>query len=75
VALGTVIGAIARYGHDRRESPPVCGIGILDGFVREVVDKDQVGLVATDEYLGYRMLSRGDAALRTKLSATALESQ
>jgi hypothetical protein len=33
----------------------------LDSFVRQAVDKDKVDFVATDEQLGYRMLSRGDA--------------
>jgi hypothetical protein len=35
----------------------------LDKFVRRVVDKDKVDLIATDEHSGYRLLREGPDAL------------
>jgi hypothetical protein len=46
----------------RGESCPEYRYRTLDGFVRQVVDKDRVDVIATDEHLGYRMLSRGRCA-------------
>jgi transposase-like protein len=58
-----VIGAIARKGMVVAKVVQNTDTATLDGFVRKVVDKDKVDLVATDEHLGYRTLSRGDAPL------------
>lgn len=58
-----VIGAIARKGMVIAKVVENTDTRTLDGFVRNVVDKDKVDLVATDEHLGYRLLSRGDAPL------------
>lgn len=58
-----VVGAIARKGTVVAKVVERTDTATLDGFVRQVVDTDKVDLVATDEHLGYRMLSRGDAPL------------
>ena len=58
-----VIGAIARKGMVVAKVVQNTDTATLDGFVRRVVDKDKVDLIATDEHVGYRMLSRGDEAL------------
>jgi hypothetical protein len=58
-----VIGAIARKGMVVAKVVQNTDTTTLDGFVRQVVDGAKVNLVATDEHLGYRMLSRGDAPL------------
>jgi hypothetical protein len=58
-----VIGAIARKGMVVAKVVQNTDTATLDGFVRQVVDGAKVDLVATDEHLGYRMLSRGDAPL------------
>jgi hypothetical protein len=57
-----VIGAIARKGMVVAQVVENTDSATLDGFVRRVVDRDKVELVATDEYRPYRM-SRGDAPL------------
>ena len=56
------IGAIARRGMvakviENTDTPT------LDKFVRRVVDKDKVDLIATDEHSGYRLLGEGPDAL------------
>jgi hypothetical protein len=57
------VGAIARKGMVVAQMVERTDTATLDRFVRKVVDKDKVDLVATDEHLGYRMLSRGDEPL------------
>jgi hypothetical protein len=58
-----VIGAIARKGSVVARVVENTDTATLDGFVRRVVDKDRVDLIATDEHVGYHMLSRGNAPL------------
>jgi transposase-like protein len=58
-----VIGAIARKGSVVAKVVENTDTATLDGFVRRVVNKDKVELVATDEYRSYRLLGHGDAPL------------
>jgi hypothetical protein len=58
-----VIGAIARKGMVVAKVIERTDTATLDGFVRQVVDGAKVDLIATDEHLGYRMLSRRNAPL------------
>jgi len=54
-----VIGAIARKGNVVCRMVENTDTPVLDSFVRRVVDKDKVELVATDEHSGYRLLKYG----------------
>lgn len=58
-----VIGAIARKGMVVAQVVENTDTRTLSNFVRKVVDKEKVELIATDEFTGYRVLSRGDAPL------------
>lgn len=58
-----VIGAIARKGMVVAQVVENTDAATLDGFVRKVVDRDKVELVATDEYRPYKMLERGEIPL------------
>ena len=59
-----VIGAIARKGNVVCQIIENTDTPTLDRFVRKVVDKDKVELVATDEHSGYRLLDEIDPRLR-----------
>ncbi len=58
-----VIGAIARKGMVVAKVVENTDTPTLDKFVRRVVDKDKVDLIATDEHSGYRLLGEGPDAL------------
>jgi len=58
-----VIGAIARKGNVVARVVENTDTATLDGFVRRVVDKDKVELIATDEYRPYHALGYGDEPL------------
>ena len=59
----SVIGAIARKGMVVAKVIENTDTPTLDKFVRRVVDKDKVELIATDEHSGYRLLGEGPDAL------------
>jgi transposase-like protein len=56
VGKTAVIGAISRKGNVVCQMIEKADARTLNGFVRKVVDKDKVELVATDEYPGYHYL-------------------
>jgi len=58
-----VIGAIARKGNVVCQMIENTDTATLDGFVRRVVNKEKVELVATDEHSGYRLLGAGPEGL------------
>ena len=60
----TVIGAIARKGNVVCQVIENTDTKTLDRFVRKVVNKEKVDLVATDEHSGYRLLASGPDAMR-----------
>jgi hypothetical protein len=59
----TVIGAIARKGNVVCQVIERTDLPTLDRFVRQVVNKEKVELVATDEHGGYNLLGFGPDAL------------
>ena len=59
----TVIGAIARKGNVVCQVIERTDLPTLDRFVRKVVNKEKVELVATDEHGGYNLLGSGPDAL------------
>jgi hypothetical protein len=59
----TVIGAIARKGNVVCQVIEKTDLPTLDRFVRKVVNKEKVDLVATDEHGGYNLLGSGPDAL------------
>jgi hypothetical protein len=54
-----IIGAIARKGNVVCQMIENTDTPTLDSFVRRVVNREKVELVATDEHSGYRLLSEG----------------
>jgi transposase-like protein len=54
-----VIGAIARKGMVVAQVVQNTDTATLDSFVRRVVDKEKVDLIASDEHTGYRLLKEG----------------
>jgi hypothetical protein len=58
-----VIGAIARKGNVVCQMSENTDLPTLDRFVRKVVNREKVDLIATDEHGGYRALGTGPDAL------------
>jgi ISXO2-like transposase domain/Transposase zinc-ribbon domain len=54
-----VVGAIARKGSVVCQMIENADTATLDSFVRKTVNREKVGLIATDEHAGYRLLPLG----------------